>query len=110
MPKITMGNNYDLINLLLNNKKLLKSMLYAHNSMIDRQKIQEISDKIREIIKNSPIEDMENNINALLRSMFTKLDLINREEFDIQTEVLKKTRLKLEALEAKLKALETKHK
>ena len=85
-------------------------MLYAHNSMIDKQKIQEISDKIREIIKNSPIEDMENNINALLRSMFTKLDLINREEFDIQTEVLKKTRLKLEALEAKLKALETKHK
>ena len=85
-------------------------MLFAHNSMIDRQKIQEISDKIREIIKNSPIEDMENNINALLRSMFTKLDLINREEFDIQTEVLKKTRLKLEVLEAKLKALETKHK
>jgi BMFP domain-containing protein YqiC len=78
--------------------------------MIDREKIQEISDKIREIIKNSPIEDMENNINALLRSMFTKLDLINREEFDIQTEVLKKTRFKLEALEAKLKALETKHK
>ena len=78
--------------------------------MIDREKIEEISDKIREIIKNSPIEDMENNINALLRSMFTKLDLINREEFDIQTEVLKKTRLKLEALEAKLKALETKHK
>jgi len=85
-------------------------MLYAQNDMIDRQKIQEISDKIREIIKNSPIEDMENNINALLRSMFTKLDLINREEFDIQTEVLKKTRLKLEVLEAKLKALETKHK
>lgn len=85
-------------------------MLYAQKDMIDRQKIQEISDKIREIIKNSPIEDMENNINALLRSMFTKLDLINREEFDIQTEVLKKTRLKLEALEAKLKALETKHK
>jgi len=85
-------------------------MLYAEQDMIDREKIQEISDKIREIIKNSPIEDMENNINALLRSMFTKLDLINREEFDIQTEVLKKTRLKLEVLEAKLKALETKHK
>jgi len=85
-------------------------MLYAQQYMVNRQKVQEISDKIREIIKNSPIEDMENNINALLRSMFTKLDLINREEFDIQTEVLKKTRLKLEALEAKLKALETKHK
>ena len=75
-----------------------------------KNKFQKLSDKIRELLKNSPIEDMENNINALLRSMFTKLDLINREEFDIQSEVLKKTRLKLEALEAKLKALETKHK
>jgi BMFP domain-containing protein YqiC len=51
---------------------------------------------------------MENNINALLKSIFTKMDLINREEFDIQTEVLRKTRLKLEAMEAKLRELETK--
>ncbi|MFZ8943494.1 MAG: accessory factor UbiK family protein [Methylophilaceae bacterium] len=76
--------------------------------MTNRKKIQEISDKIREVIKNSPIEDMENNINALLKSIFTKMDLINREEFDIQTEVLRKTRLKLEAMEAKLRELETK--
>jgi len=73
-----------------------------------KKKIQEISDKIREVIKNSPIEDMENNINALLKGIFTKMDLINREEFDIQTEVLRKTRLKLEAMEAKLRELETK--
>ena len=76
--------------------------------MTNRKKIQEISDKIREVIRNSPIEDMENNINALLKSIFTKMDLINREEFDIQTEVLRKTRLKLEAMEAKLRELETK--
>ncbi|MBL6685639.1 MAG: accessory factor UbiK family protein [Methylophilaceae bacterium] len=76
--------------------------------MTKRKKIQEISDKIREVIRNSPIEDMENNINALLKSIFTKMDLINREEFDIQTEVLRKTRLKLEAMEAKLRELETK--
>ena len=83
-------------------------MYYGTKYMTNRKKIQEISDKIREVIKNSPIEDMESNINALLKSIFTKMDLINREEFDIQTEVLRKTRLKLEAIEAKLRELETK--
>ena len=83
-------------------------MYYGTKYMTNRKKIQEISDKIREVIKNSPIEDMENNINALLKSIFTKMNLINREEFDIQTEVLRKTRLKLEAIEAKLRELETK--
>ena len=83
-------------------------MYYGTKYMTNRKKIQEISDKIREVIRNSPIEDMENNINALLKGIFTKMDLINREEFDIQTEVLRKTRLKLEAMEAKLRELETK--
>jgi len=78
--------------------------------MLNKDKVQEISDKIRELIKNSPIEDIEENINALLKSMFTKMDLITREEFDVQTAVLKKTRLKLETLEKKLDQLETKKK
>jgi BMFP domain-containing protein YqiC len=91
-------------------KKLLISMFYKTNAMIKKERLEEISDKIRELIKNSPIEDMEENINALLKSMFTKMDLITREEFDVQTEVLKKTRLKLEMLEKKLDQLETKKK
>ena len=76
--------------------------------MIDKSKIQEISDKISKIIENSPISDIEENINALLQSTFTKLDLISREEFDVQTQVLKRTRLKLEDLEKKIDALQTK--
>ena len=75
--------------------------------MIDKNKIQEISDKISKIIENSPISDIEENINALLQSTFTKLDLISREEFDIQTKVLKRTREKLEELEKKIDALQT---
>ena len=67
--------------------------------MIDKNKIQEISDKISKIIEDSPISDIEENINALLQSTFTKLNLISREEFDVQTQVLKRTRLKLEDLE-----------
>ena len=78
--------------------------------MIDKNKIQEISDKISKIIENSPISDIEENINALLQSTFTKLDLITREEFDVQTQVLKRTRLKLEDLEKKIDALQTKSK
>ena len=78
--------------------------------MIDKSKIQEISDKISKIIEDSPISDIEENINALLQSTFTKLDLISREEFDVQTQVLKRTRLKLEDLEKKIDALQTKGK
>ena len=78
--------------------------------MIDKSKIQEISDKISKIIENSPISDIEENINALLQSTFTKLDLISREEFDVQTQVLKRTRLKLEDIEKKIDALHTKSK
>lgn len=78
--------------------------------MIERKKIQEISDKIRGIVENSPISDIEDNINALLQGAFTKMGLVNREEFDVQTEVLKRTRAKLEALEEKLASLTTKSK
>jgi BMFP domain-containing protein YqiC len=74
--------------------------------MLNSASISEISNKIREIIKNSPAGDLEKNINALLKGVFTKMELISREEFDIQTEVLRKTREKLEELEAKQAVLE----
>ena len=78
--------------------------------MLNKEKIQNLSNKIKNIIKDSPVSDMENNINALLKSTFTKMDLVNREEFDVQTEVLKRTRSKLETLEAKIIDLEQKSK
>jgi BMFP domain-containing protein YqiC len=74
--------------------------------MLNIEKINEISNKIKEIIKNSPLEDAEKNINALLKGAFTKMELVSREEFDVQAEVLRNTRQKLELLEAKLAELE----
>ena len=65
-------------------------MFYETHIMIKKERLEEISDKIRELIKNSPIEDMEENINALLKSMFTKMDLITREEFDVQLKFSRK--------------------
>jgi len=73
-----------------------------------KKDMQEISNKIRKIVENSPINDIEENINALIQGAFTKVGLVNREEFDIQTQVLKRTRLKLEALEKKLSDLNSK--
>ena len=74
--------------------------------MVDKETIQEISQKIKNIISDSPISDIEDNINALLKSTFTKMNQINREEFDVQTGVLKKTREKLEKLEEQLSKIE----
>ncbi|MFL2980812.1 MAG: accessory factor UbiK family protein [Methylophilaceae bacterium] len=76
--------------------------------MLKKEEIQNLSNKIKKLVKDSPISDMEDNINALLKGTFTKMDLINREEYDVQTEVLKKTRAKVEALETKIKDIEKK--
>ena len=68
--------------------------------------LDDLSIKIKEMIKVSPAGDLEKNIHALLQSMFTKLELVSREEFDIQTEVLRQTREKLTALEKQIESLE----
>ncbi len=51
-------------------------------------------------------EDMERNFKSLLQSALARMDLVTREEFDVQLAVLARTREKLEALEARLEALE----
>jgi BMFP domain-containing protein YqiC len=78
--------------------------------MLNNEKLNEISNKIREIVKDSPLPDIEKNIDALLKSMFTKMELVTREEFDVQTEVLKRARQKLEELEKKLSEIEARKK
>jgi ubiquinone biosynthesis accessory factor UbiK len=74
--------------------------------MINLQELENISNKIKMLIKNSPLEDLDKNIHALIQGAFTKMELISREEFDVQTEVLRNTRDKLVQLEAKLAELE----
>ena len=53
-------------------------------------------------------EDVERNFRAVLQGSFEKLDLVTRQEFEIQTEVLARTRAKLEALEQQMAELEEK--
>jgi ubiquinone biosynthesis accessory factor UbiK len=73
---------------------------------MNMQFVEELSSRLRETLSQSPAGDLGKNIHALLQSAFTKLALVSREEFDIQTEVLRQTREKLDTLERQLSKLE----
>jgi BMFP domain-containing protein YqiC len=62
----------------------------------------DLQGRINQAIENSPAKDIERNVKAMMTQGFSKLDLVTREEFDIQAQVLAKTRAKLEALELRL--------
>ncbi len=74
--------------------------------MVNKNVLDEIGSKISEIIAQSPAKDIERNMRAMLTSMLSRLDVVTREEFDVQQEVLKRTRAKLTELEEKVAALE----
>lgn len=67
---------------------------------------EDISSRLSQLAASSPARDIEKNARALLTSAFARLDLVTREEFDIQAAVLARTREKLGALEARVAALE----
>ncbi len=68
--------------------------------------LDELSTRLKELLASSPAKDFDKNARALLAQAFAKLDLVPREEFDLQAELLSRTRQKLEALEARVSALE----
>ena len=70
--------------------------------MFDTKFFDEINARISEVIAASPAKDIEKNMKAMMTSMFSRLDLVTREEFDVQMRVLQRTREKLEELEARL--------
>ena len=74
--------------------------------MIDPKIFDELSKRLSTLIANSPAADIEKNARALLSGFFAKLDLVTREEFDVQAQVLQRTREKLQALEARVAQIE----
>ncbi|MBS0552639.1 MAG: accessory factor UbiK family protein [Proteobacteria bacterium] len=68
--------------------------------------LDEIGSKLSELAANSPARDLEKNVKALLGSAFSRLDLVTREEFDVQRDVLAQARQKLGELEARVAELE----
>ena len=78
--------------------------------MLNQKLLDEISKKINDLIAQSPVKDVEKNLRVLLAGVFTRLDLVTRDEFDVQQEILMRTREKLSALEEKITKLENKTK
>ncbi len=74
--------------------------------MLNSEVLKDLSNKIKEMLKNSPLSDADKNIHALIQGMLTKMELVSREEFDVQAQVLRNTREKLAQLEEKLAELE----
>ncbi len=68
----------------------------------------DLQQKVNQVIENSPAKDIEKNVKAMMTQGFAKLDLVTREEFEIQAQMLAKARAKLELLEARLAELEAK--
>lgn len=68
--------------------------------------LHDIDRRIREVLAQSPAADLEKNLRALTTSFFARLDLVTREEFDVQRQVLLRTREKIALLETQVASLE----
>ena len=68
--------------------------------------LRDIDRRVREVLAQSPAADLEKNLRALLGGFLSRLDLVTREEFDVQRQVLLRTREKLAQLEARVAELE----
>ena len=67
----------------------------------------DLQSRVSDLLKNSPAKDVERNVKAMLTQGFSKLDLVTREEFDTQAQVLARTRVRLEELEKRVAELES---
>lgn len=74
--------------------------------MLNSKVLDDLGNRVKEIIDKSPAKDVEKNLKAMLASAASRLDLVTREEFEVQTQVLLRTREKLTELEARLAVLE----
>jgi hypothetical protein len=75
--------------------------------MLNSKVLDDLGNRLKDIIEKSPAKDVEKNLKAMLASAVSRLDLVTREEFEVQTQVLLRTREKLTELEARLAILES---
>ena len=74
--------------------------------MLDPKMFEDFTQRVSGLIANSPAADIEKNVRSMMSSFFSKLDLVTREEFDTQANVLARTRQLVDQLTARLDELE----
>ena len=92
---------------------VLDCSTFAHTQvgkMIDTKVFEDFAQKVSGLIANSPAADIEKNVRSMMGSFFSKLDLVTREEFDTQANVLARTRQLVDQLTARLDAFEAQEK
>lgn len=75
--------------------------------VIDSKLFDELRSRIDEALRNSPAQDIEKNLRALLAAWFDRLDLVLREDFEVQKKLLERAQAKLAELEARIAELES---
>lgn len=74
--------------------------------MIDKRLFDDLNERIRDAVRHSPAADTEKNLRAMLLAWFDRLDLVTREDFDVQRKLLDRAQAKLAELEARVSELE----
>ena len=64
--------------------------------------LQDVQRRLAELFRASPAADLERNVKAMLAQSFQRMDLVTRDEFEIQAELVARLRQRVEALEARL--------
>jgi len=75
--------------------------------VIDPKLFEELRSRISEALRNSPAQDTEKNLRVILAAWFDRLDLVLREDFEVQKKLLERAHAKLAELEARIAELET---
>jgi ubiquinone biosynthesis accessory factor UbiK len=75
--------------------------------MIDKRLFDELNERVSAALRDSPAADIEKNLKALLAGWFDRLDLVSREDFDVQRKLLERAQAKLAELEKRLAELES---
>jgi len=75
--------------------------------MADKHVIDELGERIAQAMRESPMQDLDKNLHALLGAFFDRFDLVLREDFEVQKKLLERAQAQLETLEARLAELET---
>ncbi|HZR04157.1 MAG TPA: accessory factor UbiK family protein [Burkholderiales bacterium] len=75
--------------------------------MVNARMLEQLQQRISELLRSTPAKDIEASMKTMLTGFFERMDLVTREEFDIQREVLRRTREQLEQLEARVRELQS---
>jgi BMFP domain-containing protein YqiC len=73
--------------------------------MLKANILEQINQQLSQAFSNTPLTDIEKNVKTIIIAILNKLDIVTREEFDIQQKVLLDTRNKLEKLEQQIKEI-----